>query len=149
MENHYNQMTLGMLKYNLLKVSIYLRSNNSTRMYHYLKQRFQIIVEPWMIEQRNVFALYFAIQHAHAQYLKFIVLLRIKIVSEGKKRKLVISDTLRSDGGEISVKTNTETSKCNLRVAYANKFITGMSPKMTAVEREPMTTTVEVKVCAG
>jgi len=67
-------------------------------------------------------------------------------VSDGKKRKLIISDTLRADGGEISVKTNTDKSKCNLRVAFANKFITGMPPKATAIEREPFTATVEVKV---
>ena len=71
---------------------------------------------------------------------------RVKIVSDGKKRKLIISDTLRADGGEISVKTNTDKSKCNLRVAFANKFITGMPPKATAIEREPFTATVEVKV---
>ena len=65
---------------------------------------------------------------------------------EGKKRKLIICDTLRADGGEISVKTNTDTSKCNLRVAYENKFITGMPPKTTAVEREQFTATVVVKV---
>ena len=45
-------------------------------------------------------------------------------MSDGKKRKLIISDTLRADGGEISVKTNTDKSKCNLKVAFANKFIT-------------------------
>ena len=67
-------------------------------------------------------------------------------MSDGKKRKLIISDTLRADGGEISVKTNTDKSKCNLRVAFANKFITGMPPKATAIEREPFTATVEVKV---
>ena len=71
---------------------------------------------------------------------------RVKIVSDGKKRKLVICDTLRADGGEISVKTNSDKSKCNLRVAFANKFITGMPPKTTAIEREPFTATVEVKV---
>jgi hypothetical protein len=70
----------------------------------------------------------------------------VKIIVEGKKRKLIICDTLRADTGEISVKTNTDASKCNLRVAYANKFITGMPPKTTAVEREPFTATVEVKV---
>ena len=59
---------------------------------------------------------------------------------------MVICDTLRADGGEISVKTNTDTSKCNLRVAFANKFITGMPAKATVVEREPFTATVEVKV---
>ena len=67
-------------------------------------------------------------------------------MSDGKKRKLVICDTLRADGGEISVKTNSDKSKCNLRVAFANKFITGMPPKTTAIEREPFTATVEVKV---
>ena len=67
-------------------------------------------------------------------------------MSQGKKRKLIINDTLRADGGEISVKTNTETSKCNLRVSHANQFITPVPSKLTAVEREPLTTTVEVKV---
>ena len=71
---------------------------------------------------------------------------RVKIVSKGKKRKLVISDTLRADGGEISVHTNTDKSKCKLKVAYANRFLTGMLPKTTVVEREPFTSTVEVKV---
>ena len=71
---------------------------------------------------------------------------RVKIVSKGKKRKLVISDTLRADGGEISVHTNTDKSKCKLKVAYANRFLTGMLPKTTQVEREPFTSTVEVKV---
>ena len=70
----------------------------------------------------------------------------MKIVSKGKKRKLVISDTLRADGGEISVHTNTDKSKCKLKVAYANRFLTGMLPKTTVVEREPFTSTVEVKV---
>ena len=78
--------------------------------------------------------------------MQYFCYIRVKIVVEGKKRKLIIADTLRADGGEISVKTNTDTSKCNLRVAYANKFITGMPPKAAAVEREPFTATVEVKV---
>ena len=42
---------------------------------------------------------------------------RVFIVAEGKKRKLIIKDTLLSDSGEITVKTNTDKSSANLKVA--------------------------------
>ena len=42
---------------------------------------------------------------------------RVSIVTEGKKRKLVIKDTLLADSGEISVRTNVDKSAANLKVA--------------------------------
>ena len=42
---------------------------------------------------------------------------RVQIVTEGKKRKLIIKDTLLTDAGDIQVKTNTDESKAKLRVA--------------------------------
>ena len=42
---------------------------------------------------------------------------RVQIITEGKKRKLVIKDTLLADAGEITVKTNTDESSAKLRVA--------------------------------
>ncbi len=42
---------------------------------------------------------------------------RVVIVADGKKRKLVIKDTLLSDAGEITCKTNTDEAGCKLDVA--------------------------------
>ena len=42
---------------------------------------------------------------------------RVIVVSEGKKRKLIIKDTLLSDAGEITAKTNSDEAGCKLKVA--------------------------------
>ena len=42
---------------------------------------------------------------------------RIVLVEEGKKRKLIIKDTLLADAGEISVRTNTDKATTELKVA--------------------------------
>jgi len=70
---------------------------------------------------------------------------RVETVVEGKKRKLVIKDTLLEDAGEITCKTNTESSSCQLKVAYANCFIKAMKQIVNVVEREEVTFNVEVK----
>ena len=42
---------------------------------------------------------------------------RVEIVVEGKKRKLVFKDTFLEDAGEITCKTNKDSSSCILKVA--------------------------------
>ena len=42
---------------------------------------------------------------------------RVEIVVEGKKRKLVFKDTRLEDAGEITCKTNKDSSSCVLNVA--------------------------------
>ena len=42
---------------------------------------------------------------------------RVEIVVEGKKRKLVFKDTHLEDAGEITCKTNRDSSSCVLKVA--------------------------------
>ena len=42
---------------------------------------------------------------------------RFVIIKEGKKRKLIIKDTLMADAGDITVKTNKDSSSCKLKVA--------------------------------
>ena len=46
---------------------------------------------------------------------------RVEVVVEGKKRKLVFKDTHLEDAGEITCKTNRDSSSCVLKVAC--KFI--------------------------
>merc|ERR1719361_3181605 len=61
---------------------------------------------------------------------------RVEIVVEGKKRKLVFKDTHLEDAGEITCKTNRDSSSCVLKVAYANAFVRGMEQFLDVVERE-------------
>ena len=51
---------------------------------------------------------------------------RVEIVVEGKKRKLVFKDAHLEDAGEITCKTNRDSSSCVLKVAceYEQCFIT-------------------------
>ena len=46
---------------------------------------------------------------------------RVEIVVEGKKRKLIFKDTHLEDAGEITCKTNRDSSSCILKVA--RKFL--------------------------
>ena len=50
---------------------------------------------------------------------------RVMIVVDGKKRKLIIKDTLMADAGEISVRTNTDKSAANLKVACKSRSRNG------------------------
>jgi len=70
---------------------------------------------------------------------------RVEIVVEGKKRKLIFKDTHLEDAGEITCKTNKDSSSCMLRVAHANMFIKGLDQFMDVVEREQCVFNVEVK----
>ena len=49
---------------------------------------------------------------------------RVEIVVEGKKRKLVFKDTHLEDAGEITCKTNRDSSSCVLKVACEYKYNT-------------------------
>ena len=42
---------------------------------------------------------------------------RVQIITEGKKRKLIIKDTLLADAGDIQVRTNVDESSAKLNVA--------------------------------
>jgi len=70
---------------------------------------------------------------------------RVEIVSDGKTRKLIFKDTHLEDAGEISVKTNKDSSSCQLKVAYANGFVKAMEQFVDVVEREQVVFPVEVK----
>ena len=48
---------------------------------------------------------------------------RVEIVVEGKKRKLVFKDTHLEDAGEITCKTNRDSSSCVLKVACEYNMI--------------------------
>jgi len=70
---------------------------------------------------------------------------RVDIVVDGKKRKLVFKDTKLDDAGEISCKTNKDSSSCDLRVSHANVFVKSLDRTVDVVEREECTMSVEVK----
>ena len=95
---------------------------------------------------------------------------QVIVVSDGRKRRLVIKDTLLSDAGEISARTNQDQADAKLRVAReyttlyyilvvgrkadvpsnlvffpdANRFITGLPGSSNVVERESATFAVQV-----
>ena len=48
---------------------------------------------------------------------------RVEIVVEGKKRKLIFKDTHLEDAGEITCKTNRDSSSCTLKVARKKFFL--------------------------
>lgn len=48
---------------------------------------------------------------------------RVEIVVEGKKRKLIFKDTHLEDAGEITCKTNRDSSSCTLKVARKSFFL--------------------------
>lgn len=48
---------------------------------------------------------------------------RVEIVVEGKKRKLIFKDTHLEDAGEITCKTNRDSSSCILKVARKKFFL--------------------------
>ena len=48
---------------------------------------------------------------------------RVEIVVEGKKRKLIFKDTHLEDAGEITCKTNRDSSSCTLKVARKRFFL--------------------------
>lgn len=70
---------------------------------------------------------------------------RVEVVVDGKKRKLVIKDTHLEDAGEITCKTNKDSSSCQLDVKYANEFVKGLDQFVDVVEREQHVFNVEVK----
>ena len=52
---------------------------------------------------------------------------RVEIVVEGKKRKLIFKDTHLEDAGEITCKTNRDSSSCILKVARKHQNILSFS----------------------
>merc|ERR1719381_361772 len=70
---------------------------------------------------------------------------RITIVSEGKKRKLIIKNCKLDDAGMISAKTNAEEVSAPLEVNYHNGFKKGMRDFKQCVEREQIIFNVELK----
>ena len=48
---------------------------------------------------------------------------RVEIIVEGKKRKLIFKDTHLEDAGEITCKTNRDSSSCTLKVARKRFFL--------------------------
>merc|ERR1711860_130187 len=61
---------------------------------------------------------------------------RFEIIKIGKKRKLVLKCASLADSGDITVKTNTEQSSCQLNVQCENDIIIGLPPRLDPVERE-------------
>ena len=70
---------------------------------------------------------------------------KFEIVKIGKKRKLVLKCATLSDSGEISVKTNTQTSSCQLNVQCENDIIKGLPAKMTVLEREEVSFQIQLR----
>ncbi|XP_059094392.1 twitchin-like [Tigriopus californicus] len=70
---------------------------------------------------------------------------RVQIISDGLKRKLVFKDTLLLDAGEITVESIMDKASCHLKVAHANRFITGLPLSTDVIEREAASFTIEVK----
>merc|ERR1712226_190801 len=69
---------------------------------------------------------------------------RIKMLREGKKRKLVINGAKMEDAGKITAKTNADETSCDLGVKHNNKFIKGMREFKQCVEREEIIFNVQV-----
>jgi len=70
---------------------------------------------------------------------------RIQIVSEGKKRKLIIKNCKIEDAGMITAKTTGDERSAPLGVAHHNGFKKGMRDFKQCVEREEIIFNVEVK----
>merc|ERR1711963_94263 len=70
---------------------------------------------------------------------------RIQIVSEGKKRKLIIKNCKLEDAGMITAKTIGDERSAPLGVAHHNAFKKGMRDFKQCVEREEIIFNVEVK----
>merc|ERR1719447_1242807 len=70
---------------------------------------------------------------------------RIQIVSEGKKRKLIIKNCKLDDAGMITAKTNSDEVSAPLEVNYHNGFKKGTRDFKQCVEREQIIFNVEVK----
>jgi len=70
---------------------------------------------------------------------------RIQIISEGKKRKLVIKNCKLEDSGMISAKTTGDEVSAPLEVKHHNGFKKGMRDFKQCVEREPIIFNVELK----
>lgn len=70
---------------------------------------------------------------------------RIQIVSEGKKRKLIIKNCKIEDAGMIEAKTTADERSAPLGVAIHNGFKKGMRDFKQCVEREEIIFNVEVK----
>ena len=70
---------------------------------------------------------------------------RFEIIKIGKKRKLVLKCASLADTGEISVRTNTQESSCQLNVQCENDIILGLPPKHDPVEREELSFEVQVR----
>ncbi|CAB4056799.1 unnamed protein product [Lepeophtheirus salmonis] len=67
------------------------------------------------------------------------------IVTDGKKRKLVLRNAGIGDAGEITCATNKDSSSSTLRVAHDNKFVSEVSSQNEGVERESYVFNVQVK----
>ena len=70
---------------------------------------------------------------------------RFEIIKIGKKRKLVLKCASLADSGDITVKTNTEQSSCQLNVQCENDIILGVPPRLDPVEREELNVKVQVR----
>merc|ERR1712214_21075 len=70
---------------------------------------------------------------------------RIQIVSEGKKRKLIIKNCKLEDAGMITAKTTGDERSAPLGVKHHNGFKKGMRDFKQCVEREEIIFNVEVK----
>ncbi|XP_071750036.1 twitchin isoform X1 [Lepeophtheirus salmonis] len=70
---------------------------------------------------------------------------RFSIVTDGKKRKLVLRNAGIGDAGEITCATNKDSSSSTLRVAHDNKFVSEVSSQNEGVERESYVFNVQVK----
>ena len=70
---------------------------------------------------------------------------RVEIIKIGKKRKLVLKCASLADSGDITVKTNTEQSSCQLNVQCENDIILGLPPRLDPVEREELNVKVQVR----
>jgi len=70
---------------------------------------------------------------------------RIQIISEGKKRKLVIKNCKLEDSGMITAKVPGDEVSAPLEVKHHNGFKKGMRDFKQCVEREPIVFNVELK----
>jgi len=70
---------------------------------------------------------------------------RVQIISEGKKRKLIIKNCKLEDTAMITAKTVGDESSAPLEVKYNNGFKKGMRDFKQCVEREEIIFNVEVK----
>ena len=70
---------------------------------------------------------------------------RFEIIKKGKKRKLVLKCASLIDSGEICVKTNTQSSSCQLNVKCENSIVSGLPAKATVLEREELSFPIKIR----